>query len=94
MQGLPVVQAPGEGEAMCAALNEAGLVHACATCDGDVLLFGARTTFHTLKLQVRLRCCMLVCYNFCGVPRCNTRGHTTSQHGFEVEQSCVRQTGM
>lgn len=54
MQGLPVVQAPGEGEAMCAALNEAGLVHACATCDGDVLLFGAQTTFHTLKLQVRL----------------------------------------
>ncbi|KAL3141843.1 hypothetical protein ABBQ32_004509 [Trebouxia sp. C0010 RCD-2024] len=49
--GLPVVQAPGEGEAMCAALNEAGLVHACATCDGDVLLFGAHTTFHTLKLQ-------------------------------------------
>ena len=55
MQGLPVVQAPGEGEAMCAALNTAGLVHACATCDGDVLLYGAQTTFHTLKLQVRLR---------------------------------------
>lgn len=49
------MQAPGEGEAMCAALNAAGLVHACATCDGDVLLFGAQTTFHTLKLQVRLR---------------------------------------
>lgn len=55
-----MVQAPAEGEAMCAALNEAGLVHACATCDGDVLLFGAQTTYHTLKLQVRLRCCMLV----------------------------------
>ena len=56
MQGLPVVQAPGEGEAMCAALNEAGLVHACATVDGDVMLFGAQTIFHTLKLQVTVPC--------------------------------------
>ena len=93
MQGLPVVQAPGEGEAMCAALNEAGLVHACATCDGDVLLFGAQTTFHTLKLQVGLRCCMLVCYSFHGVLRCNTSGRTTPLHGLEVERSCARQTG-
>ncbi|DBB04272.1 TPA: hypothetical protein ACH3X1_012770 [Trebouxia sp. C0004] len=49
--GLPVVQAPGEGEAMCAALNAAGVVDACATFDGDVLLFGAHTVYHTLKLQ-------------------------------------------
>jgi hypothetical protein len=47
-----VVQAPGEGEAMCAALNAGGLVDACATFDGDVLLFGAHTVYHTLKLQV------------------------------------------
>lgn len=47
-----MVQAPGEGEAMCAALNAAGLVDACATFDGDVLLFGAHTVYHTLKLQV------------------------------------------
>ena len=47
-----MVQAPGEGEAMCAALNAAGLVDACATFDGDVLLFGAQTVYHTLKLQV------------------------------------------
>ena len=52
MQGVPVVQSPGEGEAMCAALNKAGLADACATFDGDVLLFGAHTVFHTLKLQV------------------------------------------
>lgn len=52
-----MVQAPGEGEAMCAALNEAGLVHACATFDGDVLLFGAQTIFHTLKLQVKCFFC-------------------------------------
>ena len=53
MQGLPVVQAPGEGEALCAALNQQGLVHSCATLDGDVLLFGAEQVYHTLKLQVR-----------------------------------------
>lgn len=53
MQGLPVVQAPGEGEALCAALNQQGLVHSCATLDGDVLLFGAERVYHTLKLQVR-----------------------------------------
>ena len=66
LQGLPVVQSPGEGEAMCAALNMAGLADACATFDGDVLLFGAHTVFHTLKLQVRglkrlLWCCITVC---------------------------------
>ena len=54
MQGVPVVQAPGEGEALCAALNQQGLVHGCATLDGDVLLFGAHTVYHTLKLQVGL----------------------------------------
>lgn len=52
LQGVPVVQAPGEGEAMCAALNQQGLVDGCATLDGDVLLFGARTVYHTFKLQV------------------------------------------
>jgi len=52
-----MVQSPGEEEAMCAALNEAGLVDACATFDGDVLLFGAHTVYHTLKLQVNCFCC-------------------------------------
>lgn len=47
-----MLQSPGEGEAMCAALNKAGIVDACATFDGDVLLFGAHTVYHTLKLQV------------------------------------------
>ncbi|CAL5220963.1 g3069 [Coccomyxa viridis] len=47
--GLWVVQAPGEAEATCAALNRGGYVDACATIDSDVLLFGAETAFHTLK---------------------------------------------
>ena len=49
VQGLWVVQAPGEAEATCAALNRGGFVDACATNDSDVLLFGAETAFHTLK---------------------------------------------
>ena len=48
--GLHAVAAPGEAEAACAALNARGLVDACATGDGDALLFGATTVFKTLKL--------------------------------------------
>ena len=43
--GLPAVEAPGEAEATCAAMNAAGLVDGCATSDGDALLFGARVQF-------------------------------------------------
>ncbi|KAK9818436.1 hypothetical protein WJX72_012549 [[Myrmecia] bisecta] len=63
--GLPVVYAPGEAEASCAALNRHGYVDGCATADGDVLVFGAQTVYHTLKLQTAepgnaelVRCCM------------------------------------
>ena len=44
-----MIQAPGEAEATCAALNRGGYVDACATNDSDVLLFGAETALHTLK---------------------------------------------
>ena len=44
-----MIQAPGEAEATCAALNRGGYVDACATIDSDVLLFGAETAFHTLR---------------------------------------------
>ncbi len=54
-QGLWVLQAPGEAEAMCAALDRAGHVDACATSDSDALLFAAQTQFHTMKPVVRLR---------------------------------------
>ena len=49
--GLPVVQAPGEAEAMCAALQRRGIVSACATKDSDALIFGATTVLHTINLQ-------------------------------------------
>lgn len=51
---MPVVQAVGEGEAMCAALAEAGLVDACHTRDVDALLFGAPCVYKSLHLQVGL----------------------------------------
>lgn len=50
--GLPVVQAPGEAEATCAALQRAGLVHACATTDSDAFAFGATRIFKALHLVV------------------------------------------
>ena len=53
LQGLWVVQAPGEAEAMCAALNWAGHVDACVSKDSDALLFGAQTLFQTIKPVVR-----------------------------------------
>ena len=55
--GLPAVQAPGEAEAMCAALQLAGLVQACATKDSDALVLGATKVFHTITLAVRLPLC-------------------------------------
>jgi 5'-3' exonuclease len=50
-QGLPVVQAPGEAEALCGALNAAGLVDGVATVDGDAFLFGASMVFKELSLS-------------------------------------------
>uniref|UniRef100_S4RV54 XPG-I domain-containing protein n=1 Tax=Petromyzon marinus TaxID=7757 RepID=S4RV54_PETMA len=46
--GLPCLQAAGEGEALCAALDAAGLVHGCFTDDGDAFLYGARTVYRGL----------------------------------------------
>lgn len=40
LMGVPVVEAPCEAEATCAALCKAGLVYAAATEDMDVLTFG------------------------------------------------------
>lgn len=57
--GLPAVQAPGEAEAMCAALQRRGVVAACATKDSDALVFGATKVVHTINLQVgRLSTCI------------------------------------
>ncbi|CAH9118095.1 unnamed protein product [Cuscuta europaea] len=39
--GMPVLNAKGEAEALCAQLNREGLVDACLTADSDAFLFGA-----------------------------------------------------
>jgi hypothetical protein len=52
LQGVPCVQAVGEGEAMCAALNVCGWAHAVQTADADALLFGALTVYKHMQLQV------------------------------------------
>ncbi|MEW5306289.1 MAG: hypothetical protein WDW36_008762 [Sanguina aurantia] len=49
--GLPVITAPGEAEAMCAALNEAGHVDYVQSTDGDAFLFGAQRVLKDLHLQ-------------------------------------------
>ncbi|NXS12230.1 FEN1 endonuclease, partial [Neodrepanis coruscans] len=41
LMGIPYVEAPGEAEASCAALAEAGKVYAAATEDMDCLTFGS-----------------------------------------------------
>ncbi|KAI8470266.1 MAG: hypothetical protein J3K34DRAFT_510633 [Monoraphidium minutum] len=49
--GVPWVQAEGEGEATCAALNMCGWAQGCSTADVDALLFGAVTVYRTLALS-------------------------------------------
>jgi len=66
VQGLECVQAPGEGEAACAALESIGeltskspylfylgLVDGCITRDSDVLAFGGQTIYKTFSLSVK-----------------------------------------
>ena len=49
--GLPFLQAPGEGEALCAQLVSCGAATAAWTTDGDALLYGAGRLYRTLALS-------------------------------------------
>ncbi|CDJ44164.1 flap endonuclease-1, putative [Eimeria tenella] len=49
--GLPLLQAPGEAEAQCAALARAGKVWAAATEDADALTFGAPILLRNLTFS-------------------------------------------
>ncbi len=51
--GIPVVDAPGEGEAQCAQMAIDGVVDAAASQDYDALLFGAPTLVRNLNLSGR-----------------------------------------
>merc|ERR1719245_2509723 len=48
LMGLPVVDAPSEAEATCAALCRDGKVHAAATEDADCLTFGTKILIRNL----------------------------------------------
>jgi flap endonuclease-1 len=41
LMGVPIIEAPGEAEAQCAAMSKAGLVYATGTEDMDALTFGS-----------------------------------------------------
>ena len=49
--GVPVVRAKAEGEALCALLNQKGVVDGVLSNDGDCLLFGASTVFTKFSLD-------------------------------------------
>jgi flap endonuclease-1 len=53
LMGLPIVQAPGEGEAQASAMAANGDVFAAASQDYDALLFGAPTLIRNLTITGR-----------------------------------------
>ncbi|XP_038876412.1 flap endonuclease GEN-like 1 isoform X2 [Benincasa hispida] len=46
--GVPVLEAKGEAEALCAELNRKGFVDACITADSDAFLFGAKCVIKSI----------------------------------------------
>uniref|UniRef100_A0ACD5Y7A8 Uncharacterized protein n=1 Tax=Avena sativa TaxID=4498 RepID=A0ACD5Y7A8_AVESA len=58
--GMPVLQAKGEAEALCAQLNNEGQVDACITSDSDAFLFGAKTVIKMLRSNCKEP---VECYN-------------------------------
>ena len=51
MLGVPVFQAKAEGEALCALLNQRGIVDGVISNDGDCLLFGARVLYTRFSIE-------------------------------------------
>ncbi|CAJ1945083.1 unnamed protein product [Cylindrotheca closterium] len=49
--GVPVVRAKAEGEALCALLNEKGIVDGVISNDGDCLLYGAKVLYTKFTLE-------------------------------------------
>ena len=53
LMGVPVIDAPSEAEAQCAAMAKAGIVYGAATEDMDCLTFGCpRLIRHLMASQV------------------------------------------
>lgn len=59
--GVPVVRAKCEGEALCALLNQRGIVDGVISNDGDCLLFGANVVYTKLTNE-NLDQCQVMCY--------------------------------
>ena len=51
MLGVPVVRAKAEGEALCALLNQLGIVDGVISNDGDCLLFGAQVLYTKFSIE-------------------------------------------
>ena len=51
LMGLPVVQAPGEGEAQIASMVSSGDLYGCVSQDYDALLFGTRRLFRNITIS-------------------------------------------
>jgi flap endonuclease-1 len=49
--GLPIVQAPSEGEAQLAVMNAKGDIYGCVSQDYDTLLFGAQRVIRNLTIS-------------------------------------------
>lgn len=49
--GVPVVRAKAEGEALCALLNEKGIVDGVISNDGDCFLFGAKVLYTKFSVE-------------------------------------------
>lgn len=62
--GMPVLQAKGEAEALCAQLNNEGEVDACITSDSDAFLFGAKTVIKVLRSNCKEP---FECYNIADI---------------------------
>ncbi|KAF0898465.1 hypothetical protein E2562_007298 [Oryza meyeriana var. granulata] len=61
---MPVLRAKGEGEALCAQLNNEGHVDACITSDSDAFLFGAKTVIKVLRSNCKEP---FECYNMADI---------------------------
>lgn len=50
LMGMICVRSEGEGEAMCAKLNEDGVVDGCFTQDSDAFLYGAQRIYRNFRI--------------------------------------------
>lgn len=63
LMGVPVIDAPSEAEAQCAAMAKEGVVYGAATEDMDCLTFGTpRLIRHLMASQVRGCGCQQLCW--------------------------------